>query len=121
MPQSRCELGLGGDHPLIDLLFVCRDHVLGASLRAQAPFLTCVVWQMRTKRAPCRARGAKGGDGIGAPAVGAGGVWERPTRPLGDALPFGCGGLACGQRPRISGGMFFMQMSIDRHFAGFHA
>ena len=38
--------------------------MLGASLRAQAPFLTCVVWQMRTKRAPHRARGMKGGDGF---------------------------------------------------------
>jgi hypothetical protein len=48
--------------------------------------------------------------GIGAPAVGAGGFWERPTRPLGDALPFGRRGLAHGQRPRISGGTFFMQI-----------
>ena len=72
-------------------------------------------------RHPPTPRAKTGCGGIGAPAVGAGGVWERPTRPLGDALPFGCGGLACGQRPRISGGMFFMQISIDRHFAGFHA
>ena len=46
--------------------FVCRSHVLGASLRAQAPFLTCMVWQMPTMqtRAACRARGMKGGDGF---------------------------------------------------------
>ena len=64
VPQTRCELGFGGADCFFDMSFVCRNHVLGASLRAQAPFLTCVVWQMRTKRAPCRARGMKGGDGF---------------------------------------------------------
>ena len=112
-PGSRWFWGLGGAHHFFDTSFVCRSHVLGASLRAQAPFLTCVVWQMRTKRAPCRARDTTGCGGVGAPAVGAGGVWERPTRPLGDALPFGCGGLACGQWPRISGGTFFIG-NVDR-------
>ena len=63
-PGSRWFWGLGGAHHFFDTSFVCRSHVLGASLRAQAPFLTCMVWQMRTKRAPCRARGMKGGDGF---------------------------------------------------------
>ena len=112
-PGSHWFWGLGGAHCFFDTLFVCRSHVLGASLRAQAPFLTCVVWQMRTKRAPCRARDTTGCGGVGAPAVGAGGVWERPTRPLGDALPFGCGGLACGQRSRISG-RHVLSSNVDR-------
>ena len=114
-------VGVRGETPANDMLFVCRNDVLGASLRAQAPFFTCMVWQMYHTFSHSPTHAKTGCGGVGAPAVGAGGVWERPTPPLGDALPFGRVGLACGQRPRISGGMFFMQMSIDRHFAGFHA
>ena len=49
---------------MIDTLFGCHMHVLARPLRVWAAHPPQLVWQMRTERAPCRARGTKGGDGF---------------------------------------------------------